>query len=214
MNEVKDKLNVSIKWILFCFVLITFTACDTKKKVEIKNKEGVVTESYFTDKNDPSIKIGAYSKYYDNGKILETGLYKNGKLNGERMLYYENGRAMQTENYVDDKFEGAFKSFYEDGGLQQEGAYKDNMMTGLWKNYFKEPQNVLKNEMTLQENKINGPSKEYFTNGKVNAEGNKVEINDGIDVYDGKVQVYDSLGNLEKIITYDKGRQIGKEEIK
>jgi antitoxin component YwqK of YwqJK toxin-antitoxin module len=88
------------------------------------------------------------------------------------------------------------------------------MMNGLWKNYYKEPKNTLKNEMTLKENKIDGPTKEYYSNGKVNAAGNKIEIGDGIDVYDGKVQVFDSLGNLERIITYEKGRQISKEEIK
>lgn len=214
MNEVKDKLNVPIKWLMIFFVLITFTSCSNKKKVEIKNNNGVVIESYYVSKNDPQMKIGAYSKFYDNGKILETGIYKDGKLNGERKLYYESGKVMQTETYSDNKFEGPYKSYYDDGSMQQEGNYKDNMMSGLWKNYYKDPKNVLKNQLTMQENKINGPSKEYYTNGKINAEGNKVEIGDGIDVYDGKVQVYDSSGTLEKIITYDKGRQISKEEKK
>ena len=179
--------------------------------MEIKNNAGVVTESYYVNKDYPNIKIGAYSKFYDDGKILETGMYNNGgKINGERRLYYESGKLMQTENYLDDQFEGKFISYYEDGSLQQEGSYKDNMMTGLWKNYYKDPKNVLKNEMTMQDNRVNGHSKEYYTNGKINAEGNKIEIGDGIDVYDGKVQVYDSSGNLQKIITYDKGRQVEK----
>ncbi len=214
MIKRKDKLNVRTILCMMIVVLITFTACSNKKKIEIKNNAGVVIESYTVDKNNPELKLGAYFKYYDNGKILETSFFKNGKLNGERKLYYESGKIMQTENYVDNKFEGAFKAFYEDGSLQQEGSYKDNMMNGLWKNYYKEPKNTLKNEMTLLENKINGPSKEYYTNGKLNATGNKLEIGDGIDVYDGAVEVYDSLGILERIITYDKGRQISKEEKK
>ncbi|MDB5228468.1 MAG: hypothetical protein JWN78_2661 [Bacteroidota bacterium] len=213
MNEVKDKLNVPIKWLFIFFVLINFTSCSNKKKIEIKNNSGVVIERYFISKDDQA-KTGAYSKFYDNGKILETGIYKDGKLNGERKLYYESGKVMQSETYADDKFDGPYKSYYDDGSIQQEGTYKDNMMSGLWKNYYKDPKNVLKNQLTMEENKIKGPSKEYYTNGKINAEGNKVEIGDGIDVYDGKVQVYDSTGTLEKIITYDKGRQIAKDEKK
>jgi antitoxin component YwqK of YwqJK toxin-antitoxin module len=200
------------KSIVAVLLLAALAACNRNEKVEIKNKDGVVIESFFVDKDNPSQKIGVYTKYYDSGKILETGTYKNGKLNGERKLYYENGHLMQSENYIDNKFEGAFNSFYEDGSKQQEGSYKDNMMSGLWKNYFQEPKDIVKNEITMQEGKINGPSKEYFTNGKVYAEGNKTEIGDGIDVYDGKVQVYDSLGTLQKTITYEKGRQVGKEE--
>jgi antitoxin component YwqK of YwqJK toxin-antitoxin module len=215
MNEVKDKLNVPIKGLLFFLVLITFASCNSRKQVDIKNNAGVVIETFFVDKDDPSTKVGAYTKYYDSGKLLETGVYKNGKLNGERKLYHENGKLMQLETYIDDKFDGPFKSYSEDGSLVQEGVYRDNQMNGVWKNYYTNPKNVMKSEMTLLNGKINGPAKEYYTNGKLSAEGNKIEIGDGadaFDVFDGKVQVYDSLGTLEKTITYDKGRQISKEE--
>jgi antitoxin component YwqK of YwqJK toxin-antitoxin module len=57
---------------------------------------------------------------------------------------------------------------------------------------------------------VNGPSKEYYANGHLNAEGNKIEISEGVDVYDGKVQVYDSAGKLQKTLLYDKGRQVSK----
>lgn len=212
MNEVKDKLNVSTKWIIVLFVLITFTACSKREKVEVKNNAGVVVESYFVDKQHPDRKTGAYNKYYDDGKILETSTYTDGKLNGERVLFYPDGRVMQKEHYVNNQFDGPFTAYYEDGSLQQEGHYKDNMMTGVWKNYFREQKNVLKNETTLKDNRINGLYKEYYPNGKLYAEGNKIEIYEEMDVFDGKVQVYDTLGNLDKIITYDKGKQISKEE--
>src|SRR4051812_34916145 len=114
MNDVKDKLNVPIKWLFIFSVLITFTSCNKQKKVEIKNNAGVVIESYYVSKDDPQTKTGAYSKFYDDGKILETGIYKNGKLNGERKLYYESGKIMQSETYIDDKFDGPFKSYFED----------------------------------------------------------------------------------------------------
>lgn len=212
MYEVKDKLNVSTKWMILLFVLITFTACSTKKKVEVMNKDGKVIESYFVEKKHPEIKTGLYQKYYDDGKLLETSTFVDGKLQGERTLYYPNGNIMQQEHYKDNTFEGKFTAYFENGSLQQEGNYKDNMMDGLWKNYSKENKNMLQNEITLKENKINGLYKEYYPNGKLYAEGNKIELFDDMDVYDGKVNVYDTLGNLEKIITFERGKQINKEE--
>jgi len=197
-------------------VLITcfFSACESKKKVEVKNNAGVVIESFFVDKKAPDVKIGVYNKYYDDGKILEVANYKDGKLNGERTLYYPDGKIMQKENYVDNKYEGKLTAYYEDGSLQQEGFYKDNMMNGVWKNYSKEYKNVLKDETTMKDNKIDGLYKEYYPNGKLFAEGNKIQLTEELDVFDGKVQVYDSLGNLEKILIYEKGKQINKEEVK
>lgn len=205
------KKKYCFKW--FWVMAIFLVSCSHQKKVEIRNNNGIVIESYFVDKDDPNKKEGVYNRFYDDGKIQEVSLYKNGKLNGERKLYQSSGKLMQTETYVNDKYEGPFKSYYDDGTLQQEGNYKDNMMSGVWKNYYQIP-NVEKNEMTLVEGKISGPAKEYYPNGKLNAEGNKIEIAEGVDVYDGKVNVYDSAGTLEKVLTYDKGRQIAKEEEK
>ena len=122
---------------------------------------------------------------------------------------------MQVENYVDNKLEGKLTSYYEDGSLQQEAMYKDNTGNGIWKNYFRDHKNVVKEEVTVSENKINGPFKEYYPNGKLYAKGHKIEVNEGPDAfeaYDGKVEVYDSTGTLEKILTFENGKQIAKEE--
>ncbi|HND83655.1 MAG TPA: hypothetical protein PKY54_09945, partial [Chitinophagales bacterium] len=112
-------------------MLLFFTACSNKQKVEVKNAQGVVVESYFVDKKKPELKIGVYHKFYDDGKMLEESHFTDGKLNGKRTLYHPNGKIMQTENYVDNKYDGAFTIYYEDGSLQQEGTYKDNMMNGV-----------------------------------------------------------------------------------
>ena len=215
MDKVKVKLNVSTKWVILFFVLTTFTACSNKKKVEVKNKDGVVVESYFVDKKHPDVKVGIYNKYYDDGKILEVANYTNGKLNGLRTLYYPSGKIMQTENYADNKYEGKFAAYFEDGSFQQEGEYKDNMMNGIWKNYFTEPKNKVKEEITLKDNHVNGPYKEYYNNGNLFASGNKKEIMEDIDVFDGEVEIYDSLINNKLIrkLHFENGRQVSKEEI-
>ena len=215
MDKVKVQLNVSTKWFILFFVLTTFVACSNKKKVEVKNNDGVVIESYFVDKKNPDTKIGIYNKYYDDGKILEVSNFKDGKMNGERTLYYPSGKIMQVENYVDNKFEGKFIAYNEDGSLQQEGLYKDNMMNGIWKNYFKDQKNKVKEEITLKDNHVNGLYKEYYPNGNIFASGNKKEIMDDLDVFEGEVQIFDSLVNNKLIrkLHFENGRQTSKEEI-
>lgn len=216
MDKVKVQLNVTTKFLFLLIVLTTFTACSNKKKVEVKNKEGIVVESYFVDKKNPDIKTGIYLKFYDDGKMLEEAHYtKDGKLNGKRTLYYPNGKIMQTENYADNKYEGPFTAYFEDGSLQQEGNYKDNMMDGVWKNYFSDPKNKIKEEISLKGNRINGPYKEYYKNGNLYVSGNKIEIMEDFDVFEGEVSVYDSVVNNKLIrkLHFENGRQVSKEEI-
>lgn len=213
MNEVKDKLNVSTKWFFRLLVLITFAACSNKKKVVIQDNAGRVLEEYYTLKDKPDQKTGIYTSYYESGKIKELSNFTNGQPEGKRTLYFESGKIMVVENYQNGKYEGEYKSYFENGGLESEGQFRDNVRDGIWKVYYETPKNVVKQEVTFKNNLVNGPAKEYHPNGTLIAEGNKIEIGDGVDVYDGKVQVYDSLGTLVKVLVYDKGRQISKEAI-
>jgi antitoxin component YwqK of YwqJK toxin-antitoxin module len=214
MNKIIDKLNVRINPILLVLMLITIflTACENKKKVEIKNNAGVVIESYFVQKNNPDVKVGISTKYYDDGKILETINYTDGKQNGERTTFFPSGKIMTKENIVNNVNDGLYITYNEDGSINQEGSYKDNKMDGVWKTYYQGQKNVLQYEAVFKDGGYHGLYKEYYPNGKLYAEGNKIQLNEDLDVYDGKVQVYDSLGNLDKILTYDKGKQISKEE--
>ena len=93
--------------------------------------------------------------------------------------------------------------------------YKDNMMNGIWKNYFKDQKNKVKEEITLKDNHINGLYKEYYPNGNIYASGNKKEIMEDLDVFDGEVQIFDSLvsNKLIRKLHFENGRQASKEEI-
>lgn len=215
MDKINLQLNVSTKCLLLVFVLTTFSACSNKQKVEVKNKDGIVVESYFVDKKQPDQKIGIYHKFYDDGKMLEEAHYEHGRLTGKRTLFYPSGKIMQSENYADNKYEGAFISYYEDGSIQQEGTYKDNMMNGVWKNYFVNPKNKVHEEVTLKDNHVNGPYKEFYSNGNIYASGTKKEIMEDIDVFDGDVLIYDSLVNNKVIrkLHFENGKQISKEDI-
>ena len=67
----------------------------------------------------------------------------------------------------------------------------------------------------MKDDHVEGIYKEYYSNGNVHASGNKKEIMDGIDVFDGEVLIYDSLVNNKVIrkLHFENGKQISKEEV-
>jgi antitoxin component YwqK of YwqJK toxin-antitoxin module len=73
----------------------------------------------------------------------------------------------------------------------------------------------VKEEITLVDNHVNGPYKEYYDNGNLLASGTKKEIMEDFDVFDGEVEIYDSLVNNKLIrkLQFENGRQVKKEEI-
>lgn len=216
MDKINLQLNVTTKWILMLILLTTFTGCNNKKKIEVKNANGIVVESYFVNKKNLEQKNGLYQKFYENGKIAETINYNDeGVQDGAHTLYYPSGKIMIKEMIKQNKNDGKYLSFFEDGSPEQEGFYRDNKMDSVWKTYFKEPKGKLRYEATFKNGKFNGPYKEYFANGNLMASGNKIEIMDDFDVYDGEVLLYDSLVNNKLIrkLHFEKGRQTAKEEI-
>ena len=78
--------------------------------------------------------------YYDNkGQLKSQETYKNGKLDGQRVVYYEpvNGqyRVAKFEYYTNGVRNGQFKEYYPNTKLKAEGAYKDGNLNGIVKYY-------------------------------------------------------------------------------
>ncbi len=194
-------------------ILITLSACSTKTITE-KDANGNIIKKYSVLKKEMQTKHGKYEAYYENGKILETSNYKNGKLDGERLLYFENGQKMIVEHYILDEMYGVYETFFENGGYKQIGNYKQNKIDGEWKNYFEKPKNQIKEIFTTVDGRINGRYQEFASNGKLITEGNKIEILDGLDVFDGKVKQFDSItGKHINTFIFNKGKMVPKDSI-
>lgn len=208
----KLELNKS-KYLLLIAVLLAFTACK-RKTVTVKNNSGVVIQSYEVLRKQQDIKDGKYTAFYDDGAKMEESNYVNGKQDGISNLYYQNGQLMMERHFKMDVYDGDYKEYYENGFIKQEGQYKDNMMDGIWKNYFSTSKGLVSSLTTLKNGKINGESKEFATNGKIYVEGNKIELNEGFDVYDGVIKVYDTIsGKPIYTLEYVDGKQVRKDSI-
>ncbi|QQR99263.1 MAG: hypothetical protein IPK18_07115 [Sphingobacteriales bacterium] len=205
------KSNVYVYF--FVLVVLVFTSCKTKIVTE-KDINGNILKKYSVLKKAMQIKHGKYEAFYDNGKLLETSTYVNGKLDGKRTLFFENGQIMIVENYHEDIMDGLYESFFENSGKKQTGQYKDNKVVGVWKNYFEEPKNQVKESFTTTEGRIDGNYKEYARNGKIIIDGNKIEILDGLDVFDGAIKNYDSItGKHLYTFIFEQGKMIRKDSI-
>jgi antitoxin component YwqK of YwqJK toxin-antitoxin module len=73
--------------------------------------------------------------YFDNkGQLKSQEWYKNGKLNGQRVVYYEpvNGqyRVARYEYYKDGMLNGDFKEYYKNTKLKAQGKYVNGFLDG------------------------------------------------------------------------------------
>ena len=60
-----------------------------------------------------------------DGKVMGTSIFKNGKLNGISKMYYDNGKIMMKMNFKDDEFEGESILYDEDGKIIGKQLYKN-----------------------------------------------------------------------------------------
>jgi antitoxin component YwqK of YwqJK toxin-antitoxin module len=197
-------------FVLSCFVHIISCKKNNTIKTYYDNEKNKLKEEYEIIKSDTGLmRQGFYKKYYEDSKIIESSNYKNGVLDGKRLLYYTNGKIEIEENYVLGNLEGKYIKYFENGDIEQSGMYINNMMSGNWRTYYKENHKILKEEVEFANNVENGAFKEYFFNGALHYIGKyKDEVEDSI------VVEFDSIGNKIAEILYANGRVVHRTEIK
>lgn len=94
--------------------------------------------------NGPFIQIDPYTN-----KIVSTGEYRNGKLNG-KYCYYHNEKLDQEVKYKKGRIDGVFKLFYGNGNVKEEGIVKKGNKKKIWKYYY--PNGILKNQGYYSQN--------------------------------------------------------------
>jgi len=176
------------------WALLICSACHNNNLVTVKDDQGNVTEKYTV--NDESLKDGPYESYI-NGVLVEKSNYKNGALQGKRVLYHTNGAIEIEEMYEAGVIEGPYRTYFFDGVLAQEANYVNGIMQGLIKSYYEN--GSLKEEVTMRDNEENGPFREYYENGKLSWEGQYLNGDDEF----GLLKNYDKSGTLIKKMMCD-----------
>ncbi len=193
--------------ISFLLIMSLFISCHRDKDfVKVKDDQGNLLEKYTINKKTQQ-KNGIYYRYFRDKSIDEVAHYKDGLLEGQRILFFKTGDTMTIETHHNDLFEGVFKTFFKNGQLESIGQYIDNKMAGIWKYYYDNGQ--LKEQVTFSDNNENGPFIEYYKNGHLKAKGNYKtnEINEDTDQKEhGIIELYDENGVLEKKMDCNFGR--------
>lgn len=98
--------------------------------------ETINEESYLLDDRTGAKVTGSLTIYQnENGQLLESKPYKDGKLHGLWVTFYTNGNPNTESNYRDGIQHGASKVLFENGRVATETNYVDGELDGLETNY-------------------------------------------------------------------------------
>lgn len=144
---------------LFVLILYCLNIYSQKKVITYYEDRYTKKEEFYLVNNE---KNGKYTKYYANGRIEETGSYKNGLTHGLVKYYlFEKSNVLVKEiTWVNGNMEGPFKSYFTDiGKVYQSGIHKDNKIYKITLYFESGKVNATKDE--------NGVVKEYDENGNL-----------------------------------------------
>ena len=128
------------------------------------------------------IPQGIRREYDQEGKIIKSYIFKDGRITGEGIVdeegmkqgfwteFYDNGDKEGEGNYTNGKKTGKWNYFFKSGTVEQTGTYNEKgKPDGQWKWYY-ESGNLRKSEM-LSNGKLNGEYKELSDSGSVIIQG-------------------------------------------
>ncbi len=197
LTFINKLLRSPMKKSILIIGLFGLLACSNYEKVDIKNAEGQITESYQVNRQT-KLKDGPYQRF-NAGVLVEEAFYRSDTLEGQRVLFYDRGNKEIEETYLAGVHHGPFYTYYEDGAVKLAGQYKKGVMDSTWIKYY--PSGQMMEKVEMAENNENGPFVEYYENGNLKAQGNYL---DG-DNEHGELLLYDENGELERKMECDKG---------
>ena len=157
-------------YLFLSLIFIILSSCEDKKDKTIvsfyETGEKFEEYQYIAD----SLKHGYYRKYSDQGFILESSNFKNGKLDGERVIYdFYTGIKEISEIYKNDILEGRYIIFHPNGEMNMLGVYKNNVLSGTVS--FFDSTGGLTEEVQFVNNFQVFPFQEFHENGNLKWEG-------------------------------------------
>ena len=143
------------------------------------NPNDNVTYTVFYDQNKNKASEGKVVnklfegewKYYHLGAttIMTTENYKNGKLEGLRLVYFPSGKIAEETNYKNNLKNGSSKKYSEKGIVLEEATFKNNQYDG--EAIFRDVDNNVVSKGKFTNGKKTGVW-QFFENGKLVSEDN------------------------------------------
>lgn len=147
----------AILFVLYC------TTTSILGQTNINNLERV--NGLWTKKGESKPYSGEFIEYYENGKVKGKGEFKDGLVNGLRIMYYENGEKSLERNYLAGQNEGSSIEYYPSGQIKQEAIFINGKENGVLKAYYENGQvHVIIN---LSNGVKQGDYFEYSSDGKL-----------------------------------------------
>ncbi|MDA9773365.1 toxin-antitoxin system YwqK family antitoxin [Saprospiraceae bacterium] len=174
--------------IFFLSLIALFISCsDLSKQEEISDYS---KEIYYIDSED--LRQGYYVELSLNGDTISTANYKDGELEGTRVIYDSTGFVKTIENHKAGVFHGPIITYFANGKIQTKGNYTNNTLDSIFYAYYESGE--LKEKVTVHDNSENGPFEEYFESGQVHWKGSFINGPNEI----GLLLEYDEKGVLIK----------------
>ena len=120
--------------------------------------------------NSSGNRDGKWTWFSEFGKIKETALYQDGRLNGKYFRYHKNEKLEIDANYTDDNLDGEYKYYNNKGALIQKKYFKNGKLNGLYISYFKVGEKLPEFNIQYVNGQIKDKVLEYYSNGKVFSE--------------------------------------------
>jgi|GEM_PF-2710052 len=193
----------------------------TKMEEDVYEKDGIVYE-----KSEESPFSGTITSYHENERIKSTVSYRNGNLDGEKILYQNNGEIIQSENYKNGELDGESVYFNLNGIPMRETVYSEGRVIGesiyrpdgqLERKYYHEEgalyeerrhygrySNSLEKIERYRDYERHGDQEEYYEDGSIYRKGTVYN-----QLFSGEVVTYYNDGGVSSIYFYDPyGRKI------
>lgn len=219
-HKLKSISKLSVAYLLLVALLWN---CKSNTHIQITQEiEPDEKEVFFVLATDTTIRDGLYLRLNLEGDTLETIDYKQGVIEGQRILYYPDGTVKTVENYINNEYNGSYQTFYENGAPKQIGNFQNNQFTGELKSYYETPTGRLRESVYFVAGEEDGPFKQFYPNGQLEAEGHyqkgqrsgefkEYHPNGELaatgryldDIEDGEIKIFDTTGVLIKIYIFE-----------
>ncbi|MDB5115369.1 MAG: repeat-containing protein [Mucilaginibacter sp.] len=134
-DKIKELGYTSTDKVIFITTKVYLKRSDEIKKIPTtKVMEKRNGKWYLKDSSIPY--SGRFIDYFLNGNIQGEGIFKEGIVNGLRVIYYQNGNKSYFRNYVNGIAEGYSEEYFLNGNIKQKGSFKNGKDDGLWTDFY------------------------------------------------------------------------------